>query len=175
MPVLRNPRHEKFSQLVASGIKSKDAYISVGYKPTGAKQAASRLLTKVDVCERVTELQQAAARSTAEAVILNRERVLHRLSQLSHEAQQKGYYSAAARCEELIGKEIGMFVDRTAFLWDIDPSQWSDAQVEIIAEALLKKAAAGDPAKAEALRRQAQIEAGTVVDAECQVVEARST
>ena len=72
MPVLRNPRHEKFSQLVASGIKSKDAYISVGYKPTGAKQAASRLLTKVDVCERVTELQQAAARSTAEAVILNR-------------------------------------------------------------------------------------------------------
>jgi hypothetical protein len=61
-------------------------------------------------------------------------------------------------------------------LLEIDPRNWTDAQVEIIAEALLKKAAAGDPQKAEALRRQAQIEAGVqVVDAECQVVEARST
>jgi phage terminase small subunit len=90
MPVLRNPRHEKFSQLVASSIKPKEAYISVGYKPTGAKQAGSRLLMNIDVRERVSELQEAAARSTADALILNRERVLHRLSQLSHEAQQKG-------------------------------------------------------------------------------------
>src|ERR1035438_392499 len=28
MPVLRNPRHEKFSQLVASGIKPTEAYVS---------------------------------------------------------------------------------------------------------------------------------------------------
>jgi hypothetical protein len=112
MPVLRNPRHEKFSQLVASGVNASESYTAVGYKPTGARQAASRLLTNVDVRERVSELQQAAARSTADALILNRERVLHRLSQLSQEAQQKGQYSAAARCEELIGKEIGMFVDR---------------------------------------------------------------
>jgi hypothetical protein len=64
---------EKFSQLVASGVKPTEAYISLGYKPTGAKQAASWLLTKVDVRERVSELQQAAARSAAETVILNRE------------------------------------------------------------------------------------------------------
>jgi hypothetical protein len=88
MPVLRNPRHEKFSKLVASGVSASESYAAVGYKPTGAKQAASRLLTNVDVRERVSKLQQAAARSTADSVILNRERVLHRLSQLSHEAQE---------------------------------------------------------------------------------------
>lgn len=43
MAILRNPRHEKLSQLVASGIKPTEAYVSVGYKPTGAKQAASGL------------------------------------------------------------------------------------------------------------------------------------
>ena len=47
MGLLRNPRHEKFTQLVASGIMPSEAYVSVGYKPTGAKQAASRLLTKL--------------------------------------------------------------------------------------------------------------------------------
>jgi hypothetical protein len=145
MPVLRNPRHEKFSQLVASGIKPREAYVSVEYKPTGAKQAASRLLTKVDVRERVSELQQAAARSTAEAVILNRERVLNRLSQLSHEAQQTGHYSAAARCEELIGKEIGMFVDRSTLLWETDPDRMTPDQLDCIAERLLQKALAGQP------------------------------
>ena len=56
-------------------------------------------------------------------MILNRERVLNRLSELSREAQRKGQYSAAARCEELIGKEIGMFVDRREhFVWEADPS-----------------------------------------------------
>jgi hypothetical protein len=63
MAILHNPWHEKLSQLVASGIKPKEAYISVGYRPNGAKQAASRLLTKFDVRKRVSELQETAARS----------------------------------------------------------------------------------------------------------------
>jgi len=154
MPVLRNPRHEKFAQLASSGIKPREAYISVGYKPTGAKQAASRLLTKVDVRERVSELQQAAARSTAEAVILNRERVLNRLSQLSHEAQQKGHYSAAARCEELIGKEIGMFVDRREhFVWDGSLSKLTTEQLEKLINDLLSEACGQDEAMVEQVKR----------------------
>ncbi|HTR34918.1 MAG TPA: terminase small subunit [Bryobacteraceae bacterium] len=165
MPVLHNPRHEKFSQLVASGIKPKEAYTSVGYKPTGAKQAASRLLTNVDVRERVSELQEAAARSAAECVILSRERVLNRLSQLSHEAQQRGHYSAAARCEELIGKEIGMFVfvDRTAFLWETDPEKLSDRQLQVLGDYLVKKAEE---------ESRLQVAAGTrVIDAQSTAIE----
>ena len=37
-------------------------------------------------------------------MILNRERVLERLRQLSYEAPQTGHYSVAARCEERIGR-----------------------------------------------------------------------
>ncbi len=151
---MRNPRHERFSQLVASGVRPKESYTAVGYKPTGAKQAASRLLTNVDIRDRVSELQKTAARSTAEALILNRERVLHRLSELSHEAQQTGHHSAAARCEELIGKEIGMFVDRTALLWDLDPDKLTPAQLDVIADHLLKQVLGDNPkALAEVDRR----------------------
>ena len=172
MPVLGNPRHEKSSQLVASGVKPTEAYVSLGYKPTGAKQAASRLLTKVDVRERVSELQQAAARSTAEAVILNRERVLNRLSQLSHEAQQKGHYSAATRCEELIGKEIGMFVDRRAhFLWDGDLTKIPTDQLEKITERLLMDAYGGDMHAVEAAKKEilSELDAGNVIEAQYEI------
>jgi hypothetical protein len=113
-------------------------------------------LTNVDVRDRVSELQLAAARSAAEALILNRERVLQRLSELSHEAQQTGHYSAAARCEELIGKEIGMFVDRSALLWEIDPDKMTPEQLDKIADHLLKKALGDNPAViAEVNRRLA--------------------
>jgi hypothetical protein len=160
MPVLRNPRHEKFSQLVASGIKPKEAYVSLGYQPTGAKQAASRLLTKVDVRHRVSELEAGAVRSTAEAVILNRERVLNRLSRLSHEAQQKGQYSATTRCEELIGKEIGMFVDRTALQWNLDPSKMSVQQLDVLARHFMKRFVGHDPAMLEQAMKE--LEVGTL-------------
>ncbi len=141
-----------------SGIKPREAYVSVGYQPTGAKQAASRLLTKVDVRERVSDLQEAAARSTAGAVILNRERVLQRLSQLSYEAQQTGHYSAAARCEELIGKEMGMFVDRSALLMDLDPAKLTPEVLDKLAEHLMNKAFNGDQRAVAECRRQ--LEAG---------------
>jgi len=158
MAPLRNPRHEKFSQLVASGVRPKEAYTSVGYKPTGAKQAASRLLTKVDVRARVSELQENAARSAAEAVILNRERVLNRLSQLSYEAERNGQYSAAAKCEELIGREIGMFA-RTDLeaLWDGDPARLTPAQLDVIITALARRVY-GDNPQAIAEAKKAMLE-----------------
>jgi hypothetical protein len=43
MPVLRNPRHEKFSQLVASGIKPTEAYVSLSYSKAGAPQSANKV------------------------------------------------------------------------------------------------------------------------------------
>jgi hypothetical protein len=130
-----------------------------------ALQAASRLLTNVDDRDRVSELQKAAARSTVEALILNRERVLHRPSLLSHEAQQTGHYSAAARCEELIEKEIGMFVDRSAVLWEMDPDKMTPAQLDRIAEHLLNKALGGNQrAVAEAQRLIEADETPTIED-----------
>ena len=164
---MSNPRHEKFSQLVASGVRPKEAYTSVGYKPTGAKQAASRLLTNVDVRERVSELQETAARSSAESLVLNRERVLNRLSELSYAAQRNGHFSAAAKCEELIGREVGMFdrVQHFIHINDFDPEKLTADQLEKLMDAWLLKAYGGDQAAVAEAKRQLMGEpAPTVIE-----------
>ena len=112
MAILSNPRHEKFSQLVASGIKSTEAYISLGYSARGAPQSANNLLTRPDVRARVDEILQAAAVSTVAEIAFDQQRVLNRLDILSRKAEDLGQISAAVRCEELIGKHRGTFIDR---------------------------------------------------------------
>jgi hypothetical protein len=42
----------------------------------------------------------------------NQQRLLNRLDILSRKAEDLGQISAAVRCEELIGKQRGMFIDR---------------------------------------------------------------
>ena len=64
--------------------------------------------------------------------------MLNRLSQLGHEAQQKGPYSTAVRCEELIGKAMGMFVDRQQQpAWDGDLKKLTDEQLQLVGDSLL--------------------------------------
>jgi len=78
MPVLRNARHEKFAQLVASGIRPTEAYVSLGYSKGGAPQSAHNLLKHIEVGARVSEIQSLAAQSSAEEVALDRKRVFPR-------------------------------------------------------------------------------------------------
>ena len=145
MPVLRNPRHEKFTQLVASGIKPTEAYVSLGYSKAGAPQSANNLLNRTDVRERVNEIQSLAAQSSAEEVAFDQKRVLNRLDVLSRKAEELGQISAAARCEELIGKHRGMFVDCTALLSDLDAGKLSPEILDKLADHLVEKALAGKP------------------------------
>ena len=179
MPVLRNPRHEKFSQLVASGIKPTEAYVSLGYSKAGAPQSANNLLKRTDVRERLTEIQSLAAQSAAEEVAFDQKRVLNRLDVLSRKAEELGQISAAARCEELIGKQRGMFVDRTALQWDLDPRKMSEEQLDVIASYLLKSAlGTDDPQVMAEARGQLETAIGggaVVIDAESTPVETRST
>jgi hypothetical protein len=113
MPTLRNPRHERFAQLVASGIRPQNAYVSVGFSKKGAHQSAGRTLRIASVKARVEELQLAAADSSTAAVRFDHDRVLSRLDELSRVAQEKGQLSAAVRAEELIGRARGLFVERS--------------------------------------------------------------
>jgi hypothetical protein len=112
MAVLSNPRHEKFSHLVASGIKPTEAYISLGYSAKGASQSANNLRKRPDVRGRVDEILQAAAASTVAEISFDQQRVLNRFDILSRKAEDLGQISAAVRCEELIGKHRGMLIDR---------------------------------------------------------------
>jgi len=58
MPVLKNPKHERFAQNVATGMTATDAYLSAGYETdaTAARVSATRLLANVTVRDRVNEL-----------------------------------------------------------------------------------------------------------------------
>lgn len=137
MPILSNPRWERFAQEVAKGISGAEAYRSAGYSANAnaAAVAATRLLKDPNVRARVNELlaerekthAQASAKAV-ERVALTKEWVLAKLIENAERALQSrpvrlpsgdevpGEYkyegSVANRALELLGKELGMFIDR---------------------------------------------------------------
>ena len=88
----------------AKGIGTKAA-LAAGYAPSWAHVAASQLIRHPKVKQRIDKL---ARRHEVTA-----ERVLTRLDNLSIKAEETGNYPAAVRAEELIGKSLGMWVDRS--------------------------------------------------------------
>ena len=121
MPVLKNPRHERFAELLASGKTATEAYGEAGYTP-GRRDAASRLSANVNIRARLRELQAIAIKKT----VLTKEWVLNGLIEIAERSMQhKGVMhrgrvvefrfdaAGANRALELLGKELGMFVDRT--------------------------------------------------------------
>ena len=107
MPPLDNSRHEKFAQGLAQGMSAAEAYTAAGYN--GDRTAASRLSTNVNVQSRVSELKERAAAS----VSLTKEWVLERLIANVKAGQENDDLSPANKALELLGKELGMFVDRS--------------------------------------------------------------
>src|SRR5712692_9508683 len=61
--VLRNPRHEQFAQLVATGNPPAEAYVWIGFSKAGAAASATRLLRNAPVRDRVEELQHGQRRT----------------------------------------------------------------------------------------------------------------
>jgi phage terminase small subunit len=110
MPVLSNPRHEKFSQELAKGQTPESAYEAAGFKP--ARQNAHRLMTKDDVAGRVRELQERAAAKTELTVAS----ITERLIRIADEAQALGEASglAVARASMMDAAKLnGLIVERT--------------------------------------------------------------
>jgi phage terminase small subunit len=131
MVALRNPKHERFAQELAKGKAADAAYEAAGYKPDRGN--ATRLHQKDSISHRVAELlaerEAIHAQSTAKAVeraALTKQWVIERLVENVDRAMQveeirKGdagtgeyrYEGAVAnRALELLGKELGMFVER---------------------------------------------------------------
>lgn len=106
MPVLPNARHEAFAQALAKGKSADEAYQLAGFKANRGN--ASRLNANENIAARVAELQGMAA----ERVVVDREWVLARLIE-NAKAHQATNPAASNTALSLIGKEIGMFVERT--------------------------------------------------------------
>jgi hypothetical protein len=80
MPVLKNPRHERFAQLVASGIAANAAFTQVGYK---GPQNSPRLSRNELVAKRIEELQARNERK-AEMAALTRDELVGILTEIVH-------------------------------------------------------------------------------------------
>jgi phage terminase small subunit len=127
MGQLSNPRHERFAQGLAQGLSASDAYVKAGYGES--RSAASRLSTNVNVQARVAELQA----RVVENVSLTREWVIEQLIENASLAKEAGDYSPANQALQLLGKELGMFVERTENVninHDVTDEPLSDEQWE---------------------------------------------
>jgi phage terminase small subunit len=106
MAVLDNPKHEAFAQALAKGCTADEAYQLAGYAENRGN--AIRLKANERIQSRLAELQEIAA----ERVVVTREWVLARLIENAKNTQESNP-AASNKALELLGKEIGMFVDRS--------------------------------------------------------------
>ena len=112
MPKLKNDQHEKFVQELVKGASQTDAYAAAGYKADNrdaAKVSASRLLTNVNVQERLKELQEKAVERT--------EMTLDRLIDMAEEvylaAKSDAAYGPAVSAIKEIGVLTGLRVEKS--------------------------------------------------------------
>src|SRR5713101_1892543 len=87
--VLRNPRHEQFAQLIATGKPPAEAYVCVGFSKAGAAASATRLLRNAPVKARVEELQHGVAQAAVTRVAIDRAYVLAGLKENYRRAMQQ--------------------------------------------------------------------------------------
>jgi hypothetical protein len=112
MPRLKIEKQEAFAQAYAIHRKQGVAAVAAGYSKLGAHVAGSRLMAKPHVQQRVDELIAAADKKKLAAVTADRAWVLNMLVQNAEDAVEAKDRSAANRALELVGKELGMFVER---------------------------------------------------------------
>lgn len=149
VPILSNPKHERFCQELAKGKTADEAYQLAGYKAnrgnaTTLKQHES---ISIRIGELLAEREFIHAQATADAVKetgLTKEWVIETLKENVAKAMQAravldddgkaiGEYqyqgSVANRALELLGKELGMFVDRKEVGKPGDFERMNDAEL----------------------------------------------
>jgi len=133
LTALPNPKHERFAQELAKGKSADESYTLAGFSPNRGN--ASVLKHKQNILDRVTEIlderESIHAQATADAIkstALTKAWVIETLMENVAKAMQAkamtdddgntiGEFqyqgSVANKALELLGKEIGMFVDRS--------------------------------------------------------------
>jgi hypothetical protein len=118
MPVLKNIRHERFAQLLASGKTAKDAYEMAGYKPSDSNGAW--LARKNDISSRVAEInnerferERATANAAAERCVITRQSLIAMANELYQQAKEAGQTTAAVAALKEIGVLSGIRIERS--------------------------------------------------------------
>jgi aromatic ring hydroxylase len=117
MATIKNARHERFAQALADGKSQIEAHGIAGFK--AHRGNASLLAQDKNIVARMTELlagresiqAQATARAV-EAAGLTKEWIIERLIQNVKLAAANEDYSPSNQALALLGKELGMFIER---------------------------------------------------------------
>ena len=104
MPILTNPRHEKFAQLLAQGRTEYEAYELCHYKPHRGNPC--KLARKV--ADRVEEITREAARRT----VINKEYLIEKSEELRAQGMKSGQLAAAGTAIRELGVLTGHRVER---------------------------------------------------------------
>lgn len=107
MAALKDPRQEKFCQLMAVGGKTQEqAAIEAGYSERSARQQGARLLTKGNICDRMNELRGIQEEEVADE--------LRRLKEfwLDVMEDEEERMNDRLKASELYGKSIAAFVEK---------------------------------------------------------------
>jgi phage terminase small subunit len=135
MPILRNPRHEKFATEIVAGKSAAEAYELAGYKSNYGN--CIRLKGNERLVARVAELQHAGA-ARAEVSVAS---ILEELEQARKIALKRGQPSAAVQASMCKAKILGLIIDRREVG---DPGAFDDkTDEELIEEARNRAAALG--------------------------------
>ena len=106
MPVLSNPKHERFAQGLAAGKTADEAYTDAGYR--AHRGNASTLRANQSIKDRIAELQDSAAART-EITVATLTEMYQRDREFAYEMKQPG---AAIRAADSLAKLYGLFIDR---------------------------------------------------------------
>jgi hypothetical protein len=109
MPTLANPRHELFAQGLARGETQVEAFSKCGLTDSSKSQTGGhRLGKRPDIKLRVRELLTDVSMITK----VDKAWIVSELQKTYERATTAEDYSACNKSLELLGKELGMFIDR---------------------------------------------------------------
>lgn len=107
MPILSNPRHERFAQELAAGKTADEAYQLAGYAEN--RHNASRLKTKETILRRVAELQS----RTVARLHVTLEWLIEKAEEARKQAMEMGQTSAAVGAIKELGVLSGQRVEKS--------------------------------------------------------------
>ena len=118
MPVLKNPRHERFAQLLASGNTATDAYEFAGYKRDAGN--SSHLARSDKITSRVQEITREAIERerkvqaiATERCAVTRQSLIEKAQEICAKAIEAGQLSAATAAVKEIGVLSGIRIERS--------------------------------------------------------------
>jgi hypothetical protein len=160
MPVLINPKHERFAQLIAGGANKTEAAKSLGYSPSRAASTGCNLAKDRNIAARIAELSLRASEQAICSVAVDRAWVLGRLRSVVERCMQSepiiddncnvGVFTfnpaGATRALELLGKQLGLFTDRTDHIVQcVEPSKMTEEQLAMWLAFFERTAATAQP------------------------------